>query len=990
MRFLLLITFWVISTAGASANPDSLQAFRAINLGDSLCAVEDYVGAYAAYERARPYIESRGSCYDQTYLYFWLGETHYYTGNFQAAIDITHRADSLSRSCGLADTLSFFPVILQNLGVFSSTLGHFDDMMHYYRAAFQESKRREKTDSERLADAYESLGVGYGRMEKWDSCIIYVDTAIAIARRIGYEEGLSTCYLNISYAYSVQQNYSKAIDYQLRALEELEQSQVIRANGLNNLGMYYLDYGDPQMALHHLEQARVLKAQLYPEGHPFRLVTDLNIALVHTEQEDYEAGIPMLQAILRKSKNDPENLDMYKLSLNYLATIYLEQGDFQRAESLCAELRSLNSQNFFEEWGGNYLLAHIRLRQDNLTAARSAIDTLLKQQLPAVAPASEIDYHETLLQDPGKSIDILSFRGIVLLESGKDRQDPQLIREALEHFELVDSVVILARQRMRDYTAQQEANSLSYFENYQAAVEACYQLFHLEQDSTYLERALNFAQRNKYLRVSDRMRANRLEQYAGVDPQIRSQERDLLQKINFYEDQLLYYRPYYEEPVVEEMKRKLADARQQRQVLLDKIEDQFPQYFKLVFQPEYYRLDAIRSQVLQPDELLLEFFLGGEYLYRWVYGEGVMEFDKKPLPDSLKEKIQHFRRSLREQHPEFYAQAQDLYDLLIGDIGRRFPRRNWLVIPDAYLGYIPFEALIAEPIAKRDFERHSRIAYVVKNHRVRYQFSLLIDGSEPSKSANRLQVLAFAPEFSADSLPRLAYSSVPLRQTVFGENELPQLVGAKAELAALRAAFRGAFFTGKEATEAEFKALASRYNMLHVATHTLINDQIPVDTKLLFAADQKEDGALHPYEIMGLPLTAELVVLSACNTGTGQLQRGEGINSLARAFAFAGAPNIVMSLWPVRDRTTAQIMAYYVQELASGATKPQALHRAKMNYILASDELLQHPYYWAGLLYTGDAEPLQLRRVGWPAWVWVLFGLIGLGVLIALYRRLAR
>ena len=135
------------------------------------------------------------------------------------------------------------------------------------------------------------------------------------------------------------------------------------------------------------------------------------------------------------------------------------------------------------------------------------------------------------------------------------------------------------------------------------------------------------------------------------------------------------------------------------------------------------------------------------------------------------------------------------------------------------------------------------------------------------------------------------------------------------------------FEDDKSWSEALFKGEAQNYRILHLATHFLSDDRQPLYSKLALAPAEgsDEDGYLQVYEVLNTKLRAELVVLSACNTGLGRLQRGEGLLGATRAFLYAGVPSMVVSLWSVEDRAAAQIMERFYVHLKEGSDKREAL-----------------------------------------------------------------
>jgi len=144
--------------------------------------------------------------------------------------------------------------------------------------------------------------------------------------------------------------------------------------------------------------------------------------------------------------------------------------------------------------------------------------------------------------------------------------------------------------------------------------------------------------------------------------------------------------------------------------------------------------------------------------------------------------------------------------------------------------------------------------------------------------------------------------------------------------------------------------------------HANINDSLPGFSSLAFTIDNEKtntgDGWLNTADIYNLELDAQLTVLSACNTGSGQLKKGEGIMSLARGFFYAGCPSIIMSLWEVEDQSGTEIMGAFYKYLKRGKTKDGALRLAKLEYLKTANSRRAHPHYWLGYVSIGNNSPL--------------------------------
>jgi CHAT domain-containing protein len=190
------------------------------------------------------------------------------------------------------------------------------------------------------------------------------------------------------------------------------------------------------------------------------------------------------------------------------------------------------------------------------------------------------------------------------------------------------------------------------------------------------------------------------------------------------------------------------------------------------------------------------------------------------------------------------------------------------------------------------------------------------------------------------------------------------------------------------ASEENFKSQTlTDFRIIHFATHAFIDDQKPARSSIVLALDQdpREDGFLQMREIFNLKMQADLVVLSACQTGLGQLIRGEGIEGLSRAFFYAGASSVLLSLWAVNDQASYQLLERFYVHLRSANPVTGSLRQAKLEMI--NSEVLAHPYYWAGFIVSGNADRVIFpRRIN--KWVIMTLSLCaGLAILILVISR---
>ncbi len=194
---------------------------------------------------------------------------------------------------------------------------------------------------------------------------------------------------------------------------------------------------------------------------------------------------------------------------------------------------------------------------------------------------------------------------------------------------------------------------------------------------------------------------------------------------------------------------------------------------------------------------------------------------------------------------------------------------------------------------------------------------------------------------------------------------LQPLPAARKEVEALEALYKGCFALDSLASERLFYERVKEYGIIHLGMHGLLDENRPILSSLALTenGDSLYDNFLQAHEISKMELNSDLVVLSACETGYGRFETGNGIASLARAFMYAGVPSLVVSLWQVNDMSTSIIMQNFYKHLAHGKTKSAALRQAKLDYLTQADGLAAHPAFWSPFILIGDDDtPVKIRK----------------------------
>ena len=282
---------------------------------------------------------------------------------------------------------------------------------------------------------------------------------------------------------------------------------------------------------------------------------------------------------------------------------------------------------------------------------------------------------------------------------------------------------------------------------------------------------------------------------------------------------------------------------------------------------------------------------------------------------------------------------------------------------------------------------YAELDYLIKKYAISYANSLslylslyLNDISEDITE----ECLAFS---YTDSLAIEEGNTVDM---VVLRDQFQDLPGARKEVHMISQLFPGKYFFGAEANEKNFKLESGNYSMVHLALHGEMNDEKPLQSRLIFSPDSRdttEDNSLFIKEIYNMRLTTELAVLSACDTGTGQITSGEGVLSLGRAFQYSGVKSLIMSKWKVDDRTAPEVMQRFYQYLRQGQDKNEALRSAKLDFLANAGDFRSHPYYWSNFVLVGDTEQLSDQNSSKTVILYLLVILAIVSMSILGYRR---
>ncbi len=538
-------------------------------------------------------------------------------------------------------------------------------------------------------------------------------------------------------------------------------------------------------------------------------------------------------------------------------------------------------------------------------------------------------------------------------------------------------------------------------EVYQGALAVCLELHKLHPADHYLEQAFGISEKNKASIITANLKERTFKQMPGKDSALLQRERNIkynIARLNVKSEEA-------DGKAVE----KIAGEKAGYEIELSRLQKELEQngsYYKLKYDDSSPGIKELQ-QHLDGQQVVMSFYVTKEALHVFLLTQSSFAYTRIDSLSKLEEDVGDWLRLLKttENGRKFKGAVigSRLYQQLIKPIQTMIPGKDeWIIIPDGFLYFLPFESLPAGSGTKTLLETTT----------ISYRFSSRLLGlSAPAPSGDSaVKVLAFAP---------FAGKGGGFDQS--GSVSFSQLPASREEVAGLK----GAVYIDSLATKEQFLKEINKYPIVHLATHAVSSIENAAASYIAFyprhndpATDRDSarsnilttdlgtarnnvlitgrdtaresspsEDRLFLEELYGLNMNAtKLVIISACETGQGELVSNEGVISLARAFAYAGCESSINSLWKADDKATSFILEKFHIYLQKGYTKSKALRQAKLDY-LKSDALNKSPAYWAHLILIGNTEPVYTAGMGYYYKAGLLAAFLGVLFFVGLKRR---
>jgi len=932
--------------------------------------------------------------------HYKLGEQYTNNLKFDSAVVSYNRSLPLWFSNG-KDSVKQIKDVYKAISYAYSSIGEYDSTIHYLQKSIGIYSSKYGFQNRVAVNTYLSLGNAYFSKGEINKGIDFFRKALKTNLSIPdlFESDLAWTYNSLGISYYIKKDYNLALVYINKALELFlkiygeKSMQVAWCD--NNIGICYQEMHDDDQAYLYQEKALKIRLSIVGENHPDVASSYNNLGVICEDKKEYMNELAFFKKTLaiRKHLFNEMNQDI-ALTLSNIGGTFKLMHQYDSAywyydKALFAFLNhDKESVGYISEIYVH--LSQLNLAQGNYSAAFESITKSLSTLAPAFTsknlsdnPAidDETDFPDMIMALENKANVLKSFYE-------KKSKDPADLEKCLSVYSLISDINDRFSHQLREEGARLMAEGDAR-EIFGEAVKLSYRLSVIKNDKAYEEIAFYYAEKARAGVLSEAIEESNLLHFAGIPDSLLAMEKEVRADKAECEIKLKVLKQQnglVNSSQIKELENSYFSLTSRYQQLIDTIEIKYPVYKYLQNVPQPIATKDIIA-TLDDKTALFEYLIAGDSLFIFAFNHKDFNLRAVVIDSSVKQKLSEYAADIRKlKTGAFVSSSNMLYKNLIlpvKDMAEGCERI--IIIPDGQLFYIPFETLITND--SNPALRYSDQDYLIKHYDVSYHYSanLWLHGkSLPSGKVKPLNgFIGFAPVFKSNfregniiaaDLPAndTLNGPIAMRSATSGGRKFNELKYTEKEITSIVALFvknnlqaKGYMFA--DATEENFKKQAGKYKYVHIASHGFSDDKEPNLSGVAFFQTKQDslkrkdlpeeitennEGILFSGETYNLILNADLVVLSSCESGAGRLMKGEGMMGLSRGFLFAGAPNIIYSLWKIGDLNTAQLMTDFYKYVLQNNSYAHALRLAKLN--LLKTESTAFPKFWSGFELVGQ------------------------------------
>jgi CHAT domain-containing protein len=840
------------------------------------------------------------------------------------------------------------------LGTCHYRLSNYNKATEFYMKTVANTKKNIKKSSYYQTMAYGNLAAISNNIGKYEEALKYVEMALAINKELGEQDGIGFNYFSLAVTYYYLGDFGRTKDYANACLEIrkklYDENHYRMSVPIELLGIVYELSEDFPLAIKYLKMAKAIKINSLGEDNIEVAYSNENIALCFLKLGEIDSAshyINLATAIL------PYKISKNHLSLGThyftLANIKLQYKDYdgaintlQKSKNIY-ELLGLTKTN---EYAQNLALeASIYAEQKQYDKAQvlfdAAINTIQINGDKTITSAS-FPLSETALSIINSIVDY-SFDAYMTTKKADYLRQTQLFSDIF--LEINDHY----RKQFNDPFTKTSIIQRST-KGLEMGVSIQYQLLNLKPSEAQKEAFFKYAEMGRTTLFRDLIDDYKVRSFAGIPDSLLQKEQKIKLELADLHSQLS------ENPNSDSLKKQLFLTKENFNQHIKNYQSINPNYYNLKFKKEDLTLKDIQTKVLKPEENLIEYVVDDTAFYAILIQKEKVSIHYLANKQKITKLVEQWQKSITNVQ----LQASDkigfqLYKLLIHPIAHQFSGNRLIIIPTHALFYLNFEAL-KQNAAPNSYLIYDYIIHYGLSSNVLYQ-------QNQTKTKIKGVPIVVAPGFEKD-LKEVYKKSVKNEAEL--DNDYLKTVRQPWSVKFanfISKKYRGKALIGDVASEANVKQNLNKHPIIHFATHAVADEDDPLRSKLVLSKDadrSENDGYLHTYEIYNLNLQTELAVLSACESGIGNLQKGEGMISLAYSMNYAGCPSVIMSLWKIDEKTNTEITTSFYKYLAKGNDISSSLRAAKLDYLERAKGTLAHPFYWSGLVLMGKNSTIDI------------------------------
>lgn len=668
-----------------------------------------------------------------------------------------------------------------------------------------------------------------------------------------------------------------------------------------------------------------------------------NLGTNYLITKSYDKAKKVLEISIKLLSGDKQQSQNVSNAYRNLSQIYSQEKNFvlatsyfEKAKSEFEKTKNQTPRKIAKLFYENALLL---FEQNKITEAKLAINEVYKALIPnysdkkSLLPDQKSLYAETLL------LDVLDLQAAVLLKENKPKIALECYKLSFYIEDLFQSLLVYENSKILSQTRSRSRA--------EKCIEIYDYLYQQEKDIHYIEKAFL---------LSEKTKSTVIKNYISQSRTISKEEKTVLEQLQNWNNII----------VREQEKLDLADIskinfaikkQNELMLLLKSIKSR-----ATILSDENINLTRLFQKLEKDKATLISYFSGTQNMYSFTLQNRKIQLQKLENANQTGSVIRKFiayfsdANAISNDVSGYNSLGNQVYKYL--KLPQKSANKDLIIIPDGILNFFPFEALITKKSATTNF---AKMHYLLHDFKIGYNNSVSFYLEEKPFQYQKETVLGVFPVF---------------------ENSNLELAFSKKELENLSDHFEGKYLEKNEATFNNFKANAAYFSILHLSTHAS-SGNIDEPARIRFY-----DREILYSELYNLNINPNLVVLSACETGLGKLYKSEGAMSVARGFQFAGAKNILFSLWKVNDYATSLFMDKFYKNIECGNSYFESNQQAKLDFL--NDDSIPNakksPYYWSAMVYYGTLE--DCKTINYKLYVLLIFFLgIDLFFLLKIYRR---